>query len=84
MSRLDARRDRRRSKAAAATLGESLLRVRDQRAYESQGFATFEEFCRARVPELCPQWELNPDQVDVLVAEAIALAVQRRRRRGRA
>ncbi len=79
------RSDRRALDAALATLGRSLVRVRDSRAWEAEGFASFDAFARMRVAErLGPLvgWAavVNDHEVDEVVERALMLAGKRGRR----
>jgi len=72
---------------ALATLGRSLVRVRESGAWATEGFSSFDAFARTRVAERLQTLAgaaaaVDDGQVDELVARALMLAAARRRRKG--
>jgi len=71
-----------------AKLGRSLLRVRKSGGWAAEGFPSFEAYAHAGVATWLRRSlagydvRVDPGQVDEITAEALALAAERRRKRG--
>jgi len=78
------RAGRREALAAAGELGATLLAIREQRRYVSEGFETFEGFCAARGAALCPAiWQFSPHEAEEFLGFALKLAEERQLGAGR-